>query len=549
MPGEQPTCGERESFYQQMFTTNPAIKLLIDPATGAIIDANAAAEAFYGYTLDALKRLKITDINCLSSQEVRVRMAEAKACEQLFFEFRHRLASGEVRDVHVYSGPVTLAGREYLHSIIVDVTDEKRYYTRLEVYNDLFHKLPVGVYRNTTQPEARFTAANPAMLSIFEAHSPQALFEAKLSSLYASAEQLEAFLGDLERDGAVSRRPLQLLTLNGRLVHAEVTAFRQLAEDGTVEFSGIVEDVTARYAAQVNRDRLTHLLDASPDIVSITDAEQRVVYLNKAGRKLLGELPEALTLSLEQTHPPWARRIIEEQGIPHAIEHGYWYAETAVLSRDGSEVPVSQLIVSRRTERGELDCIATIMRDISQAKRYQAELEFHAGHDPLTGAVNRNRFLAVLAQERAEARRNGHSLSLVMFDIDRFKRVNDTFGHSIGDMVLSRLVQTCRGLLREVDVLARWGGEEFMLLLPDTPLEGGEILAEKLRRAIEEADFFPVPTLTCSFGVAELAAEESEARCYKRLDEALYRAKAEGRNRVCMAEPAGFSDSPPGKSR
>ncbi|QHC49754.1 diguanylate cyclase [Billgrantia tianxiuensis] len=537
IPQQDAACPGRASFYEQMFNTNPAVKLLIDPVDGGIVDANDSAVAFYGYPLDVLKQLNITDINCMDPDEVRAGMAKAESCQQLFFEFRHRLANGEIRDVHVYSGPVLLNGHEYLHSIIVDVTDEKRYYAQLEAYNSLFHNLPVGIYRHTAGPRGHFTAANPAMLRIFEADSYPALFAARVSSFYACPKQIRAFMADLKRDGAVVRRPLRLRTMKGRLIHAEVTAYRQTEADGTAEFSGIVEDVTAQHAAQLNQDRLTHLLDASPDIVAIADAEQRVAYINKAGRELLGALPEALPDALATAHPLWACRLIQEQGIPYALEHGHWYAETAVRTCDG-EIPVSQLIVARRDENGVLDSIATIMRDISQAKRYQAELEYHAGHDPLTGAVNRNRFIDLLTRERQKAHRESKPLSLVMFDIDRFKHVNDSFGHSVGDMVLSKLVRTCGALLREVDVLARWGGEEFMLLLPDTPLAGAVTLAERLRRAVEKENFSPVPGITSSFGVAELGPDEPESQCYKRLDEALYRAKDEGRNRVCMAESA-----------
>jgi|GEM_PF-1532479 len=546
--GSPLTSDDHASFFEQLFNTNPAIKLLIDPSDGRIVDANASAVRFYGYPADVLKQLKITDINCLDPEVVLANMAKAEACQQLFFEFKHRLANGDVRDVNVYSGPVCLDGREYLHSIIIDVTDEKRYNAQLETYNDLFHNLPVGVYRNSAEPESRFTAANPAMLTIFEAESLQALLSVRPSSLYESADELKSFIADLERDGVVSRRPLRLRTLKGALIHTEVTALRQVAEDGSVDFSGIVEDVTARHAAEVNRDRLTHLLDASPDIVSIADGQGRVVYLNKAGRDLFGTLPDMLADALVSAHPPWVRRLIEEEGIPYAMEHGYWYAETAVLGREG-EIPVSQLIVTRRSESGAIDSIATIMRDISQAKQHQAELEYHAGHDPLTGAVNRNRFLDLLARERKRARRSGEPLSLVMFDLDHFKHINDTFGHSVGDMVLKKLVHTCHGLLREVDVLARWGGEEFMLLLPATPLLGAVYLAERLRQAIAEEPFPPVPILTSSFGVAELGPEEAEAHCYKRLDAALYRAKANGRNRVCVAEPEALSGSLPDESR
>ncbi len=534
---------EKASLYREMFSTNPAVKLLIDPRDGRIVDANPAAEAFYGYSLAELKDMRISDINCLAPDEVRARMAEARACDQLFFEFRHRIASGEQRDVHVYTGPVTVGDRHYLHSIIVDVTDEKRYQAELEVDHELFRHLPVGVFRNTPGSEGSFVTVNRAMLEIFEAASEEALLAVPVSRLYDDPEQRRRFSELMMSEGAVNRRPLKMRSLKGRTLWVEVTARRRTEPDGSPVFDGVLEDVTARKEAQVIKERLIHLLDASPDFVSITDAEQQMVYLNRAGRQLVGELPGDLPEAMAIAHPGWARRLIEREGIPFAHRHGYWYAETALRTAEG-ELPVSQLIVARRDEHGELDSIATIMRDISETKRYQAELEHLAGHDPLTGAVNRGRFLALLERERIQARRVERPLSMVMLDLDHFKRVNDGYGHSVGDDVLRRLVATCRAHQREGDVLARWGGEEFMLMLPDTPLAGAMVLAERLRQAIETTSFHPVPRVTSSFGVAEVSPDEPEACWMKRLDAALYRAKAEGRNRLCRAEPSPYEQAP-----
>lgn len=368
-----------------------------------------------------------------------------------------------------------------------------------------------------------------------------------VSRLYVDPEQRRRFSEVLLSEGVVSRRPLKMRSLKGRTLWVEVTAQRRTEPDGSVVFDGVVEDVTARKEAQVINERLIHLLDASPDFVSITDAEQRMVYLNRAGRNLVGELPGDLPEAMAIAHPEWARRLIEREGIPFAHRYGYWYAETALRTAEG-ELPVSQLIVARRDEHGELDSIATIMRDISETKRYQAKLEYLAGHDPLTGAFNRGRFLALLERERIQARRTGRPLSLVMFDLDHFKRVNDGYGHSVGDDVLRKLVATCRGHQREGDVLARWGGEEFMLMLPDTPLSGAMALAERLRQAIESTSFHPVPRVISSFGVAEVSPDEPEACWMKRLDAALYRAKDEGRNRLCSAEPSPYETAPDGGS-
>ena len=123
---------EREILYRQMFETNRAVKLLIDPVTGAIVDANHGAARFYGWPLDVLRTMRITDINILPPDEVMAEMTLAKEESRLLFRFPHRIASGEVRSVEVYSGPVSYKGRALLHSIIHDVTDRERYQRELE---------------------------------------------------------------------------------------------------------------------------------------------------------------------------------------------------------------------------------------------------------------------------------------------------------------------------------------------------------------------------------------------------------------------------------
>ena len=117
---------ESETLYRSMFENNLAVKLLIDPRTGQIVDANPAAANFYGYSLDQLKSLRIQDINTLTQAETEAEMALASSKPQNMFNFRHRLANGEIRDVEVYSGPIVIKGAQHLHSIILDVTARKR---------------------------------------------------------------------------------------------------------------------------------------------------------------------------------------------------------------------------------------------------------------------------------------------------------------------------------------------------------------------------------------------------------------------------------------
>ena len=172
----------------------------------------------------------------------------------------------------------------------------------------------------------------------------------------------------------------------------------------------------------------------------------------------------------------------------------------------------------------------------------QRQLERLATTDSLTGALNRGRFMARAAEEVVRAQRYGRALSALMLDIDFFKKINDTYGHAVGDEAIRSTVRASRALIRQCDVLGRLGGEEFAVLLPETPLPGGALLAERLRRALAATEV-RIPgggsfTFTVSIGVAALHPGETAIdAALARADEALYRAKRGGRNRVVAEEP------------
>lgn len=152
--------------------------------------------------------------------------------------------------------------------------------------------------------------------------------------------------------------------------------------------------------------------------------------------------------------------------------------------------------------------------------------------DVLTGVPNRLHFTMVYQHAINMARRGEKPLGLIFFDIDHFKNVNDHYGHLIGDSVLKQIATLVRQRIRKSDIIARWGGEEFVLLLPDSDLDEAIKVAQVLRKAIDEEDFENVGNITCSFGVAALDGNEDAEHLLNRADELLYEAKANGRNRV-----------------
>src|SRR5262249_28059552 len=152
--------------------------------------------------------------------------------------------------------------------------------------------------------------------------------------------------------------------------------------------------------------------------------------------------------------------------------------------------------------------------------------------DPLTGLNNRLRFNEAMSQEISRSRRYRTALSLVLYDVDHFKQINDTYGHLVGDKMLIELSLFVAARIRGADVLARWGGEEFAILLPESNIHRAHEVAEKLRDAISKARFDETKSVTCSFGIAQLEDGDTDNSLLSRADNALYRAKVNGRNRV-----------------
>lgn len=168
-----------------------------------------------------------------------------------------------------------------------------------------------------------------------------------------------------------------------------------------------------------------------------------------------------------------------------------------------------------------------------------AAMETEANTDGLTGLANRRHAEHVLEEEVERAERYGRPLSVLLFDLDHFKNVNDAFGHEAGDRVLSEIRELLAQRLRDSDLLARWGGEEFLLIAPEMRRPEAARLAERLRRLIEVHEFGIGTSLTASFGVAERRAHETAAELVRRADEGMYASKRDGRNTVRLAAGPG----------
>lgn len=195
-------------------------------------------------------------------------------------------------------------------------------------------------------------------------------------------------------------------------------------------------------------------------------------------------------------------------------------------------VGLNKQVRLKSAQEQELTEINLLLDSRSQA------LEAKARIDPLTGAFNRQGMEQAMKQGLAEWRHKGKPFSIIMVDLDRFKDINDTYGHAEGDQVLSEVSAVIKQCIRTTDIFARWGGEEFVLVCHDTSLPVAKRIADKVCEAIRQQKIGPEGNLSASIGVATIERGESLDRIFVRVDQAMYRAKQNGRNRVEIAHTA-----------
>lgn len=233
---------------------------------------------------------------------------------------------------------------------------------------------------------------------------------------------------------------------------------------------------------------------------------------------------------------------IREDGFIYKDEHSNWLEyliahperQHKVKMKDERD-RIDRTFIIRAALPGEGDDYIISLTDITQLEQQRIQLEDIAMKDDLTGIYNRRKFNTILEFELKKLKRLDEQFSLIMFDIDHFKKVNDTYGHLVGDDVLVNLIKLVAKRIREVDVVSRWGGEEFLILALGTSLEHARRLAEDLRAQIESQEIADGVSITCSFGVTEAKEDDTIKSLIQRSDEAMYHAKANGRNRVEIA--------------
>ena len=283
---------------------------------------------------------------------------------------------------------------------------------------------------------------------------------------------------------------------------------------------------------------LQAVVDAIPGMFYVIDERGYFVRWNRAAQELVGSPDERMPRTMVHDAICEEDRPLIASLIQEALAKGYAEAEARVARvENGNGQMQWRFLTARRVDIAGKSYLVGTGLDVTERKKLERELEHQARTDFLTGIPNRRHFLDLADLELARARRYGRPFSMLMLDLDRFKNINDRYGHRVGDLTLQKVVEVCGQILREVDVVGRLGGEEFGIILPETDAEQALQVADRVRQAVAIASV-ALPKggsvgITTSIGVATYSEADPDVDAVlNRADRALYQAKRSGRDRV-----------------
>jgi diguanylate cyclase (GGDEF)-like protein/PAS domain S-box-containing protein len=408
--------------------------------------------------------------------------------------------------------------------------------------------------------QGRFTYMSPSVQRL-RGFSPDEVMVMALEENFTPASfsivraGLEQAIGDVYAGRPVRfEAELEEICKDGSTVWTDVKASGLYDEQGQfLEIVGVTRDVTQQHHLReelnISEERYRLLAENARDVIWTMEPDGRISYVSPSIELLRGFTPEeAIAQPLEQIHPRDSLQRSQSyfQQLHEDLQQGRtpqsFRGELEYYCRDGSTIWAEVIALPRLDAQGRFRKLLGVSRDISERKHYERQLmaanqqlQQLAITDALTGIWNRRHLEANLQQAMARADRYGEPLSLILADIDHFKAINDRLGHLAGDQVLITFCRRIEQQLRSSDGFGRWGGEEFLILMPQSEAAAAWALADKLKRLMAAAPFPDVGIVTASFGVAQRLEQESAVDWLRRVDVCLYAAKEAGRNCVVVA--------------
>jgi len=358
--------------------------------------------------------------------------------------------------------------------------------------------------------------------------SPNELIGQKSRMVYNDPREREKLIEKLSADRFISNYELELIDRHSDILPVLVSA----TLDGDT-LSGMIINMREIKKSRIKIETLSKVIEQIDDLVTITDKRGIITYVNQAFSDQTGYTREEVIGQ--------SVRILKSDHYDNEFYKKLWttilrgeiFRDTIINRKKNGDLYYENKTISPlKDDNNNIISFVSTGKDVTSETLMNQEIQRIATIDKLTGICNRHKFEELFTLESERSRRFSQPLSLILIDIDHFKLVNDTYGHDVGDEVLKTLTDIVQENIRRIDIFARWGGEEFLLLCPTTDLDNTQKLAEKLRFAVESTPFSKVNHITISLGASTFREEDSFKELFKRADQGLYHAKEHGRNQV-----------------
>ena len=530
-----------EGKFASVFAQCPDILVIARLSDGCFLEANQAfveqiglnSTEVIGRTPSELNIWGIPDIGPSLLQ--RLQKGSIRNLEMPF-----RRSNGRTFTGLLSAEPFDLDSTPAVVVVVRDITPLKEAQQQLQLSEEkfakAFHSSPDGLLISR-QSDGLLVEINDGFSRITGYHSSLSLDRTTLDlGIWVDLNERQQLLEQLNRDGFVKDFTSHIRRRDGQIRLCEISS-RPLPIGGEDCMLTIARDITERHQMQEKLQLAATVFESTAEGVLITDTRQRINAVNRAFSEItgysegeaLGETPRLLASGLHDSAfyaAMWYQLTAE----------GHWQGEISNRRKNGEIYPSWLTISAVRNRDKFITHFVAVFADISSIKQAQARLDYQAHHDPLTGLPNRTLFESRLHSALNHSK-EANGLGAVLFlDLDRFKHINDSLGHPVGDLLLKGIAYRLKDNLRDIDTVARLGGDEFIILLPGLQTaHDAETIATKLLNSFSapfqagEHEFF----ISTSIGTALFPTDGADvATLIKNADAAMYRSKAKGRNRV-----------------
>jgi len=523
---------------------------IFSPKSWKLTDVNGAARKNIGYTHEELNEMTLIDINPefeMNNVQIFINQLSSGEQQQVYFNAVHRRKDGSKYPVKLNLQLLDYGGTQLFLMLALDLTERRAIIEKLDKNESILHTIINSAQDAIIMLDSigNVTLWNRAAEHIL-GYSCEEIIGKNLHHLIVSNESISNFDKNnlshfkLPEKNHAKGKTIEVIAKrkDGQEIDIEVSmSFLKIKDD--LNAVGIVHDISERKQAfeqlENSHKQYLELAENAPIGILKCDENYNIIYVNQKALEILGSPSAEETKKINIATFP----MLLEYGLSEKLKKCMQNNELGIYemnykSKWGKEICM-RVHVKPLTERNKVIGAQIIIDDITEKKHLEEELRCLSLTDYLTSIYNRRFFIQKLEEEiECVQRQISRTFCLVMLDLDHFKSINDRFGHSAGDLVLKSVVNEIKNRIRKIDCLARWGGEEFVILLQGTPMEQAVILVEELRESVSKMEIIGMDRVTASFGVSEYCCADTVDSLIRKVDKLMYEAKESGRNRVCI---------------